>query len=530
MAALVELVISSIYHGQLRDESLRLLALATSCCALLYGEYRLTPNGLIFSIAAAVCAGAAKGLRRVLQDATLGPILTAADIGFYICWLVLMQAMFGESTLSALTDLRLAIVPMLALNIVSSASAILVSRSWILPPCRPKNVETPDSKNVYSLEDIVSLLALAGLTGLGSVLMLRRSYTSLLQFVAFFIAIRLSGLTRWYHCWTNGIAPVMESLQGDAVDDNSNRSSKSISRVHLILGFLILGLWVAFITNNFNHGSTRASDLPLSLDLTYTPHTDMEVVISMYQEPLDTINFLITSLKAIPSLSSAVVHIYTKDEEANLEAIQQNTRTDKVTRLANVGREGETYLRHIVENWDSLATHTLFIQGEVHNPRELFPRIRDYFDPESTGMLSLGFSGNICDCKRCGDRWGWSDNIVYSVFEDVYPTGACSNLLLSYKGQFIASARRIRGVRKEVYEKLLDALDDENSWAHREDYLKGREDSLNAPFFGFTLERLWNVLMQCWDMDIAWKCPTLLSGTRSGGNKGDCQCFDDVGR
>jgi hypothetical protein len=32
--------------------------------------------------------------------------------------------------------------------------------------------------------------------------------------------------------------------------------------------------------------------------------------------------------------------------------------------IPNVGRETETYFRHIVENYDSLAEHTLFIQAE----------------------------------------------------------------------------------------------------------------------------------------------------------------------
>lgn len=437
-----------------------------------------------------------------------------------------------------IADFRLAIAPTLALNIVSSAAVLVLGRSWILPSYPPKIGGILDPKNVYGCGDIASYLVLSGLTGYSSVLMLRRSYTSPIQFVAFFMAIvcldngRLFGLTRWYQSRPQGAISLVGNLRDVIMGNNSDRSKKFVHRllnysaIYPILSFIILGLWMAFIIENFTKRSTTAPGLPLALDLAYRPHVDMEIVISMYHEPLDSVNYLIASLKAIPSLSSAIVHIYTKDEHANLETIQQHTGADNVTQLTNVGREGETYLRHIVDNWDSLARHTLFIQGEVHNPRELFPRVRDYYDPERTGMLGLGFSGNVCDCKSCGDRWGWSDSVVYSIFADIYPRVLCSELLLSYKGQFIASARRIRGVQREVYEKLLDALVMEDSWAHREDYLKGRKDSLNAPFFGFTLERLWNVLLQCSDLDVAWRCPTLLSGRRSGGDKGDCQCFD----
>jgi hypothetical protein len=35
--------------------------------------------------------------------------------------------------------------------------------------------------------------------------------------------------------------------------------------------------------------------------------------------------------------------------------------------LNNIGREGETYLNHIINNYDNLSDYTLFIQDDTHN-------------------------------------------------------------------------------------------------------------------------------------------------------------------
>lgn len=45
----------------------------------------------------------------------------------------------------------------------------------------------------------------------------------------------------------------------------------------------------------------------------------------------------------------------------------------KCERVPNEGREGSTYLRHIIENYDALADNTLFIQDDIlaHRPNLL---------------------------------------------------------------------------------------------------------------------------------------------------------------
>ena len=39
----------------------------------------------------------------------------------------------------------------------------------------------------------------------------------------------------------------------------------------------------------------------------------------------------------------------------------------EIKKIKNEGREGETYLRHIIENYDNLSEYTLFIQDDTNN-------------------------------------------------------------------------------------------------------------------------------------------------------------------
>ena len=180
----------------------------------------------------------------------------------------------------------------------------------------------------------------------------------------------------------------------------------------------------------------------------------------------------------------------------------------------------------------------MFIQAHAHNMRELIPRINSYLVPES-GFLSLGFAGVSCGCGRCGDRWGWEDKagVIPGLYERIYemPCADDTPVWMTYKGQFVTSARRLRGIPKGIYEELLDTITRNNSMiaGEVESEVKSWEggvvgdDTPDNPHFGFTVERIWGLLGQCaTDQRVAVKCPSLLSGMSRGGEVGDCGCLD----
>lgn len=517
-------------NARSRSKIISSMLLFLSCGGILYGEYRLTTTGLLFSIPAFLILGFLRYLYWNRERSL--PIKFSNGIPDLLgilsgCAIVTAWEISTKNSVNALQALRMELVPALLINMTSSGLAIVLGRSTAVP------LLIPDQSTAASY-----LLLLTGTTGCISVTFLNRSYITILQAFSYTLAILVlsgsSALKTFGFALTASISgptlpshPIDINLTYRAPQTIEKRKLSRREKMSFISG---LATWTIFLLFDFSSICDPIPHHPTpKLDHSFAPPVENEVIISMYHETLPALSSLITSIHDIPSLSNARVHVYTKDPLANITAIKEITGVDAVSQLPNVGREGETYLHHIVSQWDSLANHTLFLQAGVHNMRESMQRIRQYFVPEKTGMISLGFAGHVCDCDVCADRWGWSDHSgvlprIYGLVNDAKP---CRDVLLSYKGQFIVSAKRIRGIDITIYKSLRQALVNEESWMHQDDYLQGRRDSLNAPDFGYTLERLWNVLFQCSGTNQAWRCASLLSGRRLGGDEADCQCFDN---
>ncbi|KAF1354019.1 hypothetical protein BDV97DRAFT_130013 [Delphinella strobiligena] len=525
----------------------RLCCLGLTCGIVLYDEYRLTVNGLLFAIPAMVLSGLSEHMfysaykpvemSRKFPDIckTHIVLLTVFGILITIAWGSLFEDWVSRTSLRGW-------IPILCLNLTSTMVSILLEGTLfhnIRHRGQPLSVPSPSQD--YTGTNVLY----AGLTSYGAFLSHIPSYSSPWQLMAYLSTClllydsRVWNTTFWqWKQLKSHVGPKNVRLEEVPRGGDMSRSppvqTNDWSTIATVRYGTLAGLasavivWTLFILSNFDkHSSPRS--VP-QLDSNYTPPKQLEIVVSMYNESPEAVRQLLSELRKIPLVYSSQpsLVLYTKDDTVNITTLGIETGADHVEKLGNKGREGETYLHHILSRWDDLAKHTMFLQADIHNHYEFYPRVRDYF-VEETGMLSLGFSGNTCNCNECGDRWGWNDlsTIIPDVYSRVYHERCDSKrILLSYKGQFIVSAARIRGVDRQVYEDLHKALINGESWAHQEPYLAGRPDSLDAPFFGYTLERLWSTLLQCSDLDIAFKCPTLLSGKRRWGTAEDCQCFD----
>lgn len=540
-----------------RLEVIRASILTLACVGILFADYRLLAAGLLTAIPAVLLTGLARALEAVATNHIPLTRSTYRHMDLLYCYAGVVitfacTALRGdESWPGFYYAVQLKHVPLLGVNILATAAAMLLGQSFLFP----MNATRRDSHGFgedNTASNTLTLLAMTGVIGLTWSLMLRRSYASLPQLFFFFcaaIVVRMgerfdvSSLHNWlgrYAALPRDFAIVsmdseetaVSETESDAtrVSDSDGRRRNHLLRIFLV-AIILPTLWIPFMVLNFSERlfQKTINAYPI-LDREYTPQAPIELVISMYKEPVDEVATLVSRLKAMPNLRDLRIHIYIKDNETNTDRVKMGTGADKITVLPNIGREGQTYLYHILNNWDTLAKHTAFLQANVHNPREFYPRIRDYFDPAQTGMLSLGWSGQVCNCEECGDRFSFWDttHLFPRIYNRINNSTQCDKVLMSYKGQFITSAKRIRGVDISVYRDLHEAFVDEGSWAHQEEYFQGREDSMSAPIFGYTMERMWNLLFQCNSMDVAWKCPTLLSGNRIGGGIEDCQCFDPV--
>jgi len=212
------------------------------------------------------------------------------------------------------------------------------------------------------------------------------------------------------------------------------------------------------------------------------------------------------------------VIIYNKGRE---DLILDNSRGNiTIIKLENIGREGNTYLRHIIDNYDTLSSRVTFLQGDPfpHSPDILslicmskdFENIQSlstwYFehDPEKYYIEKHlkylnGARYAIYQIDKTGKFLEWKDGLgidginrykrenkckdsfVYDHFlgrcnmenkiKDIYPTIFCA-LFSIIKENIIANS-------KETYEII-------NRELLKNDKLRGLD--------GYILERLWYII------------------------------------
>lgn len=335
--------------------------------------------------------------------------------------------------------------------------------------------------------------------------------------------------------------------------DGARSPSDDTKRSSQILLAIVTGLACAAL---LLHSTTAHISSPSpsydTLDRFFPPTHTLDVVISRYDEPASEVARHINEILTLPNIQSLdpTIRIYNKGVGADnsstfrlqLHAMLCVNQTPCprmiVETLENIGRESHTYLRHITTRWDALADHMIFMQAGVHRgPSEYTRRIQDYFVP-STGFLSLAKVGVQCSsCDHCYNKdWSEEPGLLHEIYDDFNNGTECKDLVLTYRGQFIVSAERMRRNEKETYQRWLDQLANPQSQIHTVPYIEStrsvKEDSLSAPRAGFTLERTWGVMFQCSEKRIADRYPSLLSGIVCSSSicgipaLEDCQCLD----
>jgi hypothetical protein len=307
--------------------------------------------------------------------------------------------------------------------------------------------------------------------------------------------------------------------------------------------FLVGGAWSYALLQPLTATPPRLEYTDINLDPSPFPASDLDIVISRYAETAADVARTLDLLLSVESVraSKARVIIYNKNTdtvefERDLLASLVSGVNVSCHHLENIGREGDTYLRHILNGWDELATHTLFAQAEMDGFPTVLDWINTFFVPE-TGFLQLAYEGRMCaDCGHCG-FWTDDPEVIYALYRLGNPNRQCRDLVWTYRGQFIVSGARIRANGKGVYEHILRNLTDPENEMHAPKYAQGiwhsaQKDSLNDPVFGFTVERFWGILMQCSEPRVGHQSPSQLAASirpkwlAGGFSHADTQCLD----
>ena len=273
-----------------------------------------------------------------------------------------------------------------------------------------------------------------------------------------------------------------------------------------------------------------------------TPKPQFDVVIAHHSEEPYYIKVWTDSLRSIPYVQELGMRmvIYTKGS-MEPAAIKEASGADEVIQLANAGREGGTYLHHLLGVYDDPPYFTLLAQAKLRKAQEegsgemtqwLQDRLRTKFGNE-TGFMSMDRKHDICHCGHCTDM-GRDD--FYPLWPQLYSMlqgKVCQRLeghVLSFNGHFIVSRKRILARPRGIYQylrALVDAPADhqihsepEPKWFEKD---KGKSIPSN-PKFGHTLERLWHTIFNCDDPEQVVDCD--MKGMKTEG-PGGCSCRDN---
>lgn len=257
----------------------------------------------------------------------------------------------------------------------------------------------------------------------------------------------------------------------------------------------------------------------------------LDVVFSYYDEPLPGFVHAVSRIRQVPEIATRALRIiiYVKHPDVDMTKLLLDVDADEVYRLPNEGREGATYLHHIMRHYNysrpdttflsslakrpawvqsatdwtkgrfdvdgvvheqerGLADHTLFMQPHV-GWEWIADRRWSMFDSERTGFLSLG-PYLKSDCGVDGLLTGTYERMkdIYVLFRETVRLYRCvrgsevalthdggtqfcppTKQLSAYAAQFFVSRQRILNNPYRKYETMLDLLTvSPDHWLHSE--------------------------------------------------------------
>jgi len=151
-----------------------------------------------------------------------------------------------------------------------------------------------------------------------------------------------------------------------------------------------------------------------SLNDTIVSQRQFDIVLSYYSEDIDFVTQYIRYLKNVSNLKklNPRIIIYNKNPKISNEILKLVAEADIVQLLPNLGREGGTYLYHIIKNYHIIANHTIFTQAGVEGITNdgltdwYFDRLENQFN-SSVGYMPLVENNMItnydCDTHMTGN-------------------------------------------------------------------------------------------------------------------------------
>ncbi|XP_038051070.1 uncharacterized protein LOC119724197 [Patiria miniata] len=237
----------------------------------------------------------------------------------------------------------------------------------------------------------------------------------------------------------------------------------------ILLCILVVFLIVTYLA--VRHAKKHVYSIP-----PHTSKSDLEFVVSHYNENLDWLKPLATHS-----------HVYHKGTDTT-----PPFPVNIWEKFPNVGREGHTFLYHIIHNYDSLADLTVFLQG--HGPSGFDER---WCFPNPMEFVSNAAEGRYCKVVGALSDWGQVPHeekyktaldtgkmrigrvrTTGEFYTAVFGTPPPTSVPLCFRACFSATKENLRRHPRSFYERAISFLDDHSD-----------------PEEGHMMERLWATII-----------------------------------
>jgi hypothetical protein len=193
------------------------------------------------------------------------------------------------------------------------------------------------------------------------------------------------------------------------------------------------------------------------------------LIISRYKENVDWIQNIYNFVEKI--------FIYNKNNENDIKNLQD--KKISVINLPNIGRESNSYLYHIVNNYEDLQNHNIFLQGNPYDHCKNLDYTLNEISKYSDDNIFLPLNKVVVENNKSKYRKThphtnglpieYFMNILFNIKTDPLET-----ILVNYGAQFIVSKNIIQKRSRSFYDFLLK--------------LNSRKNSTLEPYI---FERLW---------------------------------------
>ncbi|GAA5958501.1 hypothetical protein JCM8115_002485 [Rhodotorula mucilaginosa] len=257
----------------------------------------------------------------------------------------------------------------------------------------------------------------------------------------------------------------------------------------------------------------------------------VDLVISYYNEDVTQVRRDLEEIRTSPYVASRQnrVVLYNKGPHSAdfLREKLALAPADEVVPLPNLGREGATYLSHILLHYNQTVADL------APAPTDPLPALRDHLAQPASHLrrrkladMTYFFQAYLAwhDILECG-----TDSAVglhfpmiarmWSMFRgQLCPPNSIQSG--AWSGQFAVSKCRIIANPYEHYAYLSELLEaPEGHWVH-EGWGPNNSGGPSNPIFGHAVERSWPSIFDCAESRIQEECPD------GEGSPAKCHCFD----